>query len=155
PQTGLPSGHVLVVAKNPDPKATHREVQGLADLQLMNLPVIPVQSIGTFRGQSARMMPLMVKVDLHDGSLLQSPYATRGTLESLQGKVWSKRVDRDEAAGYKERLSVISDKLIAGKPMLHVLSDVQPDAGFEVIQPDLEDVYFSYIFGSQPQLLTV
>lgn len=77
------------------------------------------------------------------------------TLESLKGKVWSKRVERDEAAGYKERLSVISDKLIAGKPMLHVLSDVQPDAGFEVIQPDLEDVYFSYIFGSQPQLLTV
>ena len=52
-------------------------------------------------------------------------------------------------------MNVVSDKLVAGKPTLHVLSDTQPEDGFEVINPDLEDVYFSYIFGAQTQPLTV
>ncbi len=77
------------------------------------------------------------------------------SLEDLKGKIWSKRTDRDQAAGYKEKLNVISDKLVAGKPTLHVLADTQPDTGFEQVYPDLEDVYFSYIFGNQPQSLTV
>jgi ABC-2 type transport system ATP-binding protein len=77
------------------------------------------------------------------------------SLEDLNGKIWSKRVDRELATGYKERLNVISDKLVAGKPTLHVLADAKPEEGFELINPDLEDVYFSYIFGNQPQLLTV
>ncbi|WP_214072302.1 ABC transporter ATP-binding protein [Mucilaginibacter sp. dw_454] len=76
-------------------------------------------------------------------------------LGDLKGKIWSMRVDRDLATGYKERLNVISDKLVAGKPTLHVLSDSKPEDGFELVNPDLEDVYFSYIFGSQPQALTV
>jgi ABC-2 type transport system ATP-binding protein len=76
-------------------------------------------------------------------------------LDALKGKIWSMRVDRDAAASYKERVNVISDKLVAGKPTLHVLADSKPEEGFELVNPDLEDVYFSYIFGSQPQLLTV
>jgi ABC-2 type transport system ATP-binding protein len=73
------------------------------------------------------------------------------SLDELKGKIWSKRVDREVAAEYKTRMNVVSDKLVAGKPTLHVLADTQPETGFEVINPDLEDVYFSYIFGSQPQ----
>lgn len=77
--------------------------------------------------------------------LMQSHPLT--ALEALKGKIWSKRVDRDLAASYKERFRVISDKLIAGKPTLHIYADEQPEAGFEAIPPDLEDVYFSYIVG--------
>ena len=71
-------------------------------------------------------------------------------LEDLNNKIWSKRVDRELAAGYKQRMNVISDKMVAGKPTLHVLAGSRPEEGFELIQPDLEDVYFSYIFSSQP-----
>ena len=77
------------------------------------------------------------------------------SLKDLSGKIWSKRVDRELAAGYKGRMNVVSDKLVAGKPTLHVLSDTQPENGFEAVDPDLEDVYFSYIFGAQTQSLTV
>ena len=90
---------------------------------------------------------------IHSGSVLMQGNPLR-SLESLKNRIWSKRVDREDAPAYKESLNVISDKLVAGKPTLHVLSDAQPDAGFEQVYPDLEDVYFSYIFGNQPHLLT-
>jgi ABC-2 type transport system ATP-binding protein len=73
------------------------------------------------------------------------------SLDELKGKIWSKRVDREVAAEYKTRMNVVSDKLVAGKPTLHVLADTQPESGFEIINPDVEDVYFSYIFGAQSQ----
>ncbi|QJD96929.1 ABC transporter ATP-binding protein [Mucilaginibacter robiniae] len=76
-------------------------------------------------------------------------------LQELQGKIWSKRVDKGETESYKSRFNVISDKLVAGKPTLHVYAPAQPEPGFEQVQPDLEDVYFSYIFGRQPQLSTL
>ncbi len=77
------------------------------------------------------------------------------SLESLKGKVWSQRVSREAAVDYKERFHVISDKLVGGKPTLHVIADSQPEQGFELVQPDLEDVYFSYIFGTPSHHHTV
>lgn len=76
-------------------------------------------------------------------------------LEALKGKIWRKRVERSLAPAYKERFRVISDKLIAGKPTLHVFADAQPEEGFEAISPDLEDVYFSYIVGRLSESQTV
>ena len=76
-------------------------------------------------------------------------------LEALKGKIWSKRVDRSLAPEYKERFRVISDKLIAGKPTLHVYANERPEEGFEAIAPDLEDVYFSNIIGRLTESQTV
>lgn len=76
-------------------------------------------------------------------------------LESLKGKIWCKRIERDLAPVYKTRFRVLSDKLIAGKPTLHVFSDDLPEDGFESVSPDLEDVYFSYIVGHLTETQTV
>ena len=35
--------------------------------------------------------------------------------------------------------------MVAGKPLIHVLNDSNPGAGFESIAPNLEDVFFSKI----------
>ena len=43
---------------------------------------------------------------------------------------------------------VISEKLIGGNPIIHVLSDTNPDGTFTAITGDLEDVYFSKIFAN-------
>ena len=84
PQTGQLSGHVLVVEKDRSPQITREEVQGLADLQEMGFPVAPVQSTGSYRGHSAKLMPQMVPVHLGSDGLVNSPYATQATFESLQ-----------------------------------------------------------------------
>jgi hypothetical protein len=42
---------------------------------------------------------------------------------------------------------VISTKLLAGRTVVHVYSETPPGADFELVEPDLEDVYFSTMSG--------
>ena len=70
------------------------------------------------------------------------------TIAAIEGMVWRKSIEKDELEKYKADYSVISERLLAGKPEIHVLSDKQPDASFEGIPADLEDVYFSHIMGT-------
>jgi len=69
------------------------------------------------------------------------------SIESIKGKVWKKIIDKTVLSEYKNNFNVVSEKLIAGKPVIHVLSDTNPGNGFEGVEPDLEDVYFAQIFG--------
>lgn len=66
-------------------------------------------------------------------------------LQQLEGKVWRKLIERDEKATYQANFTVISDKMVGGKPQIHVLSDTQPEAGFVAVAPNLEDVFFTTI----------
>lgn len=63
-------------------------------------------------------------------------------ISEINNKVWMKRVKKSELEEYKNNYNVISDRMIAGDPVIHVLSDTQPE-GFEGVAPNLEDVYFS------------
>jgi ABC-type multidrug transport system ATPase subunit len=65
------------------------------------------------------------------------------TINSLRGKVWKKTIPRAELAQYESQFRVISTHLVAGKTVIHVVSDTQPDTTFVEVAPDLEDVYFS------------
>ncbi len=75
-------------------------------------------------------------------------------LKGIEGKVWKKRIAKVDLEKYKSEFNVISDRLIAGAPEIHVLSDQQPDASFETREGDLEDVYFSYIQGAAKEIVT-
>jgi len=68
-------------------------------------------------------------------------------VDALNGKVWKKAIARAELADYQQRFRVISMRLFAGRTLLHALSDEQPEAGFEPVVPDLEDLYFATIRG--------
>ena len=69
----------------------------------------------------------------------------QAVISELNGKVWQKIIERNEIAEYKTNYTVISDKMVAGKPLIHVLSDSNPGSGFESVAPGLEDVFFSKI----------
>jgi hypothetical protein len=49
-----------------------------------------------------------------------------------------------------QQLPVISTRMVAGQPVLHVFSEQQPANGFSVTDADLEDVFFTYIKGHKP-----
>ncbi|HRF42301.1 MAG TPA: ABC transporter ATP-binding protein [Saprospiraceae bacterium] len=66
-------------------------------------------------------------------------------LEQLQGKVWEKAIAKSEFEAYQQQYQVISSKLVAGKPIIHVLSDARPAEGFQPVDADLEDVFFAKI----------
>ena len=68
-------------------------------------------------------------------------------LNDIQGKIWEKRASKAELETLRTTHTVISEKLVAGAPVVHVLAELAPGDGFEPVTGDLEDVYFSYIFG--------
>ncbi len=78
---------------------------------------------------------------IHLGKVLFSGAPDRAVL-SLEGKVWRKSIDRDRVDDYKSRMQVISNKLVAGRPQIHVYADSSPEEGFVPVAPDLEDVFF-------------
>ena len=63
-------------------------------------------------------------------------------IAALEGQVWRKQVDKAAVAGYESAHVVLSKRLVAGQPVLHVFSADAPAAGCERVAPDLEDVYF-------------
>lgn len=65
------------------------------------------------------------------------------SIANLRGKIWQKSIAKDEIDAYSDRLTVISTRLQAGRRMIHVLADNQPDPSFQPVEPDLEDVYFT------------
>jgi len=60
----------------------------------------------------------------------------------IKSKVWQKQIEREELTSYQEKHQVISDKMIAGKPVIHVFSETNPSDGFISVEPNLEDVFF-------------
>jgi ABC-2 type transport system ATP-binding protein len=63
-------------------------------------------------------------------------------IDALADRVWKATVSKASLADYQARFNVLSTRLVAGQPVIHVYAESQPEAGFTRIAPDLEDVYF-------------
>ena len=74
----------------------------------------------------------------------------RGAPESLIDKikenVWRKKVEKDQVQGMKEKYNVLATRLLMGAIVISVLSEEQPEAGFEKADPTLEDAYFAHLY---------
>jgi ABC-2 type transport system ATP-binding protein len=70
-----------------------------------------------------------------------------GAVAALQGRIWRRVIARDELARVEAEHAVISTKLLAGRTVVHVYADAPPGAGFDPVEADLEDVYFSTMAG--------
>ena len=68
-------------------------------------------------------------------------------LEEIKGQVWQKSIERNQVVEYQQNYKVISDKMVAGNPLIHILSETNPGNGFEQVEPNLEDVFFTKING--------
>jgi ABC-2 type transport system ATP-binding protein len=64
-------------------------------------------------------------------------------IDELRGRIWRRSVSRDELPALEQELAVISTKLMAGRTIAHVYAESSPGAGFELVEPDMKDVYFS------------
>jgi ABC-type multidrug transport system ATPase subunit len=61
----------------------------------------------------------------------------------LKGRIWKKIIDKSELEAAKTAYKVISTRLLAGRTVIHILSDDNPGQGFTPVEGGLEDVYFS------------
>jgi ABC-2 type transport system ATP-binding protein len=68
-------------------------------------------------------------------------------VEGLKGRIWRRVIEKSALAGMERAHAVISTKLLAGRTVVHVHDDASPGDGFEAVEPDLEDVYFSTMAG--------
>jgi ABC-2 type transport system ATP-binding protein len=66
-------------------------------------------------------------------------------LRALEGRIWEKTVEKGQLQRYEDSMEIISTKLVAGRPVIHVLSDENPEDGFETADATLEDVFFARI----------
>ncbi len=85
---------------------------------------------------------------IHQGKVLFAG-APADAVKGLQGRIWQKTIAKTEMKEYEQRYKVISNKLIAGKPLIHIHADQSPGDGFQPVSPDLEDVFFTRITGIQ------
>jgi ABC-2 type transport system ATP-binding protein len=63
-------------------------------------------------------------------------------IDALNERVWRKAVSKESLANYEANFTVLSTRLMGGKPVIHIFSDSAPEEGFVRVEPDLEDVYF-------------
>lgn len=76
------------------------------------------------------------------GKVLYSGTTDEALLQ-IKDKVYEKRVDKTELATYQSDYKVISNKLVGGKPQIHVYSETPLNSGFSPAEETLEDVFFA------------
>lgn len=77
--------------------------------------------------------------------------APQDLIADTQARLWAKTVDRAAVGSVRERHNVISNRLIAGRSLVHVLSDDDPGEGFVRSRGGLEEVYFSTLASTRRQ----
>jgi ABC-type multidrug transport system ATPase subunit len=76
----------------------------------------------------------------------------KSAIAELNNLVWRRSVSEAALADFEKRFTVLSTRLVGGKPVINIFSDTQPDDGFIQVEPDLEDVYFLQLRSMQTRL---
>ncbi|HET7870945.1 MAG TPA: ABC transporter ATP-binding protein [Terriglobales bacterium] len=69
----------------------------------------------------------------------------QAAIAELNGRIWHRSIEKAELAHYEQTFRVVSNKLVGGRPFLHVFGEQPPGDGFVASQADLEDVFFTKI----------
>lgn len=68
----------------------------------------------------------------------------------LAGRIWRAEVSREALTALRRDHAVISTRLVAGRTVAHVLAEGRPAAGFDLVPPELDDVYFAALPRAEP-----
>lgn len=135
----------LIIVDEPtaglDPAERNRFLNLLSELGENTVVILSTHIVDDVR----ELCTNMAIINQGEVLLQTSPQAA---LDEVEGKIWSKSIEKADLDEYKEKYTVISDRLVAGRPVIHVLSDSQPE-GFDPTDADLEDVYFTKILESE------
>ena len=132
----------LIIVDEPtaglDPGERNRFHNLLADVSEDVIVILSTHIVDDVRELCTQMAIMNLGEIVYHGS-------PQNAMKELDGKVYQKIITREELSVYAGKYGVISNKMIGGKPMIHVLSDIHPGEGFEAVEPNLEDVFFSKI----------
>lgn len=132
----------LIIVDEPtaglDPQERHRFLNLLSEIGENVVVILSTHIVEDVRELCSQM------AIIDKGRVLMSG-DPRTLASELEGKIWRKSIAKHEVEDYQNSMMVISARLLAGRPSIHVLSDVPPGDGFEPVTPDLEDVYLAAI----------
>jgi ABC-type multidrug transport system ATPase subunit len=129
----------LIIVDEPtaglDPTERHRFLNLLAEIGNEVVVILSTHIVEDIR----ELCHNMAIIDRGEVVLTGDPARV---LESVRGRIWRKPVNKDELEVVKRDFDLISSRLVAGKPMVHVYSETAPGDGFSPAEASLEDVYF-------------
>lgn len=132
----------LIIVDEPtaglDPQERHRFLNLLSEIGENVVVILSTHIVEDVRELCSQM------AIIDKGRVLMSG-DPRTLASELEGKIWRKSIAKHEVEDYQNSMMVISARLLAGRPSIHVLSYVPPGDGFEPVAPDLEDVYLAAI----------
>ena len=134
----------LVIVDEPtaglDPGERNRFYNLLAEIGEDRIVILSTHIVEDVRELCTRM------AIIHEGEVRYAGSPDEA-LASLSGRIWEKSVSKGELAEHQAAHRIISTKLVAGRPVIHVLADQDPGDGFTPAQTTLEDVFFTRIAG--------
>jgi ABC-type multidrug transport system ATPase subunit len=136
----LIGGPGLIIVDEPtaglDPEERNRFLNLLAEIGENMVVILSTHIVDDVADLCPRMAVLA-------GGRIQLEGAPHALIERTRGRLWRKAIDRAELDDCRARFQVISTRLLAGRTVVHVLSDTDPGAGFSAFDGGLEDVYFA------------
>jgi len=132
----------LIIVDEPtaglDPGERNRFYNLLADVGKDVIVILSTHIVDDIRELCTNMAIMNLGKIVYHGS-------PQNAIKELDNKVFQKIVSREELSKYADDYSIISNKMVGGKPLIHVYSETHPQNGFEQVKPNLEDVFFSKI----------
>lgn len=132
----------LIIVDEPtaglDPGERNRFYNLLADVGKDVIVILSTHIVDDIRELCTKMAIMNLGKIVYHGT-------PQNAINELNGKVYQKVVAREELQDYANNFSIISNKMVAGQPLIHIFSESNPAQGFEQVKPNLEDVFFSKI----------
>jgi ABC-2 type transport system ATP-binding protein len=132
----------LIIVDEPtaglDPDERHRFLNLLSAIGETVIVILSTHIVDDVKELCSRMAIIDQGVVLQSGE----PAAA---VAGLRGLVWRKVIAREDLPACRERYRVLSESLLSGRVLIHVLDRVSPGDGFEATEPGLEDVYFAAV----------
>jgi ABC-2 type transport system ATP-binding protein len=136
----------LIIVDEPtaglDPAERNRFLNLLSEIGENTIVILSTHIVEDVKELCADMAIINKGQVVYSGSPLEA-------IKEISGKVWKKRVLKSEIEGHRKLYDVLSDRLSAGTPEIKVFSASRPGNGFELVEADLEDVYFTQVFAKQ------
>ena len=87
---------------------------------------------------------------LNGGRILKQATPSSARLE-LQGRIWTKVVDRDDLEAHEAQYNLLSSNYNEDNSLnTRVFSDIKPSDDFKAVEPQLDDVYFIALKQDEP-----
>ncbi|MFL0351970.1 ABC transporter ATP-binding protein [Xanthomarina sp. GH4-25] len=129
-----------------DPEESNRFLNLLSEIGENVIVILSTHIVEDVRNLCPKM------AILSNGKIISEGNPTE-LVASIEGKIWSKIILKNDIETYKKLFNVISTKLVAGKTQIRVLADSKPEEGFSLITPNLEDYYFTTLVNDQTNKL--